>query len=75
MSYRGSGVFRRYVPQPPPRRLAVELSCVLGTSEPYRASDAPRTGMYDYEPKVDYEHAKTSCWTSQRKKDGKRIIF
>lgn len=76
MSYRGTGVFRRYVPDPAPkRRLAQELACVLDTAEPYRAPDAPRRGMYDDVPDVDYSTAKLSCWTNNRKHQGRGIYI
>lgn len=77
MSYRGTGVFRRYRPDPEPKRnLAQELACVLGTSEPYHAPDAPKRGMYDDAPPVDYSTARLSCWTSNKAvRNGKPIIF
>lgn len=69
MPYRGTGVFRRYVPPSLPRvNLASELSCILGTSEPYQAPEAPRRGMYDEKRITIYDNAKTSTWTSNHKK-------
>lgn len=69
MSYRGTGVFRRYVPPSPPRvDLARELACILDTSEPYQAPDAPRKGMYDDARIVIHDNAKVSTWTSNYKK-------
>lgn len=77
MSYRGTGVFRRYVPPSPPRvDLARELACILDTSEPYQAPDAPRRGMYDEKHVVIQDNARLSTWSSnKRRRDGKRIVY
>lgn len=55
------------------KSLRDELSCVIGTAEPYEAPSAPTRGIYDYEPSVDFSRAKLSCWSSNKKYQGKGI--
>lgn len=77
---KGTGVFRRYVPPEfvatPRVDLTVELSCVLGTSEPYQAPTAPRRGMYDETGRaIIHDNARVSVWSSNKKKRGKKIVY